>query len=109
MSTNKTAQIKSLIAASGSKLMSITFIKKDGSERVMTFNPKMVRAVKGNKASESAQKAVASRKVNNPNLINVMDQVAFNSGKPEVACWRSINTDTVTQVKSGGEVLNYEV
>ena len=44
---NRSERIKSLIDEAGSGYVSVTFIKKDGSERQMTFNPKDVNDIKG--------------------------------------------------------------
>jgi len=40
-------QISNLISSSGSKLVSVTFIKKDGTERQLTFNPADHNDIKG--------------------------------------------------------------
>ena len=40
-------QITNLIQESGSKLVSVTFEKKDGSHRQLTFNPKDINDIKG--------------------------------------------------------------
>jgi hypothetical protein len=109
MSDTKTAQIKALIGTSGAKLMSVEFKKVNGDMRVMVFNPKTAKGVKGDKASDSAKQAIATRKANHPNLISVCDNAQLAKGEPAYKCWRSINCDTVTKVKSGGEVLEYTV
>ena len=44
---NRSERIKSLIDEAGSGYVSVTFIKKDGSERQMTLNPKDVNDIKG--------------------------------------------------------------
>ncbi len=105
---NKTEWVKSKIEESGSKLMSVTFTKKDGTQRTMTFNPLTVKGIKGDKASEQAKQAVATRKANNPNLISVCDQALLSKGDLPAKCWRSVNCDTVTIVKIGGKEYTYE-
>lgn len=91
------AQIRGLVKSAGSRFMSITFIKKDGSERLMQIQPMaLAKHVKGDKASESAQRAVETRKTNNPNLLNVWDV------KKKAA--RSVNMDTVKRIAIAGNV-----
>lgn len=107
--TNKVETIKNIIKADGTKLMSVTFIKKDGTERVMSFNPKTAVGLVGEKASESSKQAIATRKANNPSLISVCDQSLLCKGYPANACWRRINCETVVSVKSGGNTEYFEV
>jgi hypothetical protein len=103
----KTTMIKSLIEKAGSQFVSITFTKKDDTERTIRFNPKY-RRVLGERASESAKKAVATRKENNPNLLAVMDIDLRQKGTPELRCWRSINTEKVTRIAIAGTVFHVE-
>lgn len=77
--------------------MVVNFTKKDGTERTMKVQPAALKfRVKGQAASEAAQKAVVSRAANDPNLLNVWDV--------ERAGPRSINLDTVSRIAAGGEV-----
>ena len=101
-------QIKDLISKNGSRIMRVTFIKKDGSERVMSFNPKFVKGLVESYKSESTKQAVETRKKNNPNLINIMDIALKRKGEPDYKCWRSINLETVKSVKAGGELYQVE-
>lgn len=105
--TAKIAKVKACIASSNAKIMSISFVKVDGEPRVMSFNPKTAKGLVGDGASDSAKQAVASRKKNNPNLINVCDQSLLAKGDPAYKCWRSVNCDTVTQIKVNGEVIPF--
>lgn len=70
---NKANKIKSIIEQSRSKLMSVDFKKADGTIRKLSFNPKHVKGIKGDSASESSKKALETRKTNNPDLISVID------------------------------------
>lgn len=91
----KYAQIKALLATAGARFISIHFTKKDGSDRQMTFNPAAApKRVKGEEASEQAQRAAATRATNNPNLVNVWD-----NGKQ---AFRSINMDTIYRIVIDG-------
>lgn len=102
------AKVKEAIASSKSNIMSVIFIKADGSERVMAFNPKTAKGMKGDQASDSAKQAVATRKKNNPNLISVCDQSLLAKGDAPEKCWRSINCDTVKSIKVGGKEIPFE-
>ena len=101
-------QIRDLIQQSGSRIMRVTFIKKDGSERVMSFNPKFVKGLVESYKSESTEQAVKTRKANNPNLLSVMDITLKRKGEKDYKCWRSINLETVKSVKAGGELYQVE-
>lgn len=97
-------EIRGFIAANGSKFMTIEFIKKDGSKRKMNFNPYgAAKHTKGDTASESAQQAVATRKANNPNLLNIWEQ---NNPDDETK-FRSINMDTVYRIACGRKEIRY--
>jgi hypothetical protein len=85
-------QIRALVATAGARFVSITFIKKNGEERTMVYNQLAAAPrVKGEAASEQAQRATATRAERNPNLLNVWD-----NGKQ---AFRSINMDTIKTVK----------
>jgi hypothetical protein len=89
------AAISSLIASAGSTIFTVTFYKKDGSERVMQIQlPAIKKLLKGDAASDSAKQAVATRKENHPELMAVYDL-----GKGAI---RSINLDTVTAINING-------
>lgn len=104
-SSNKTQMIKALISNNGSKHMSVTFIKKsDGTERTIGFNPREgVKLVSGERA-----KATATRKANNPDLINVVDSGIANREEDRRNGWRSFRCDTVIRMSIGGEVIEFK-
>jgi hypothetical protein len=90
--------IRALIAAQGSKITSVEFIKKDGSYRKMLIQQAALPSrVKGDFACASAQAAAATRALNNPNLLNVFDM--------DRAAIRSIDMDTIFSIRSGGQLL----
>ena len=96
----KYEQIRALVKSAGSQFFSIEFIKKNGEYRTMQVQQAALKNhVKGDTASESAQRAVATRAKNNPNLLNVWDV-----GKH--AC-RSVNMDTLRAITING--VRYEV
>ena len=97
--SEKRKKIREIIEAANTQFVSVSFIKKDGTERTMNVHPTAIRPhILGEAASESAQKAVATRKANHPELYNCWD-IQANSA-------RSINLDTTYLVKSKG--VNYE-
>lgn len=96
------ARIRDLIASAGSTFIGVEFTKKDGSLRVMNIQTHAGRALlAGESASESAQQAVVTRKVNNPNLLNAYDVAA--------KAWRSINLDTLQKIVIRGTEFNVSV
>lgn len=87
-------QLKGLIETAGARFVRVDFVKKDGSLRKMIAAPKARTGLVGEAASESAKRAVETRKANNPNLVNIFD--TRKKG------WRSINLDTVYAVQVDG-------
>jgi hypothetical protein len=97
---NDYATVRALVASAGSRFFSIEFVKKNGDYRKMQVQQAAARThAKGDTASESAQRAVATRAKNNPNLLNVwsVDKRAF----------RSVNMDTLRAITVDGH--RYEV
>lgn len=97
----KRQTIRKIIDTANTQFISVSFIKKDGSERVMNCHPTHIRAHIQEEISESAQRAVETRKANHPNLYNVWD-VAANGA-------RSINLDTVYRVKACGVEYLFDI
>lgn len=92
--------IQSLLERAGSRFITIEFTKKDGENRVMNIQQAALKfAVKGDEASESAKKAVETRKKNHPELMAV-----FDVQKHEI---RSINLDTTHTVRFEGIEYNF--
>lgn len=91
------AQRRSLIASAKGRFASVTFIKKDGTERVMRVQPaKLRRHVKGRGASQPAQRAAETRSERHPHLLPVWDT--------EKAAPRSVNLATVTRIAVNGSI-----
>ena len=76
-------QISRLIQESGSKLVSVTFKKKDGSRRQLTFNPKDINDIKGTGSSCA-----------DPNVFRVRDI--------KLSAWRSFDARRTLSVKVNG-------
>lgn len=107
--TAKTEQIKNLIREARSSIVSVRFLKKDGTPRTMTFNARHREGIKGLEASESAQQAVATRAKNNPSLVNVIDLAVKRKTRKAEASWRSFDCERVVSVKSGGSEVTFDV
>ena len=71
---------------SGGKMATVTFIKKDGSERIMNCRRKVVKYLKGGKSN------IAHKQ----NLVSVYDVKAEG--------YRCINIETVKEIKGNGNV-----
>ena len=89
-------EMKNLIMSANGQFCSITFIKKDGSRRVMTIQPaKLKFEVKGESGSESHRRAAETRATTHPNLFPVWSVDAKGI--------RSVNLDTVEKIRVGGK------
>lgn len=102
MIDKRRALIRSLIESAGGQFASVTFVKKDGTERLMQVQPAAGKFhVVGDAASPSAKQAVETRKENHPNLLPIWDVAA--------QAFRSVNLDTVKRVVVGKTVFEIEV
>lgn len=91
---------RDLIESAKGRIASVTFTKKDGTERTMKVQPaKLKFHVQGDNASESARKAVAVRKARHPHLIPVWDV--------EAQAPRSVNLATITAITVDGMTRAY--
>lgn len=100
--------MKALLATAKSQFVSVVFEKADGSMRPITFNPKTAKGIKGEAASESSKKAVATRKANNPHLISVYDTKLASEGTAPDKCWRSVNLLKVRKMSIDGEKYEFD-
>ncbi len=93
---------RDLIRSAKGRFATVTFIKKDGSERVMRVQPaKLKFHVKGDNAAPSARKAAETRKARHPHLMAVWDA--------DKAAPRSVNLLTVTEIRLDGMAHVFEV
>ena len=91
---------RALIASAAGRFASVTFIKKDGSRRVMRVQPATLKYhVKGAAACEAAQKAVQTRAERHPNLMPVWDA--------DACAPRSVNLETVSRIAVNGAVHEF--
>ena len=86
---NRIERIKSLINEAGSGYVSVTFMKKDGSERQMTFNPKDVNDIKGTGDTSKVD----------PNIFRVRENAQ--------QAWKSFDARRVLRIKSQGRTTEF--
>lgn len=100
--TANLAEKRKLIESAKGRFAAVTFTKKDGSLRQMRVQPaKLKFHVKGDAASQAAQKAVETRKARHPHLLPVWDT--------EAAAPRSVNLATVSRIAVNGAVHEFHV
>ena len=85
---------KNLIDASGGRFCSVTFVKKSGEERTITFQPATAKFRCKYGLNEYGPSVV--RKQNHPNLLNVWSTHDDD--------FRSINLDTILKICVNGQV-----
>lgn len=94
------AEKRQLIEAAKGRFCAVTFTKKDGTERTMQVQPATLRQhVKGDTATDTGKRAVATRKATHPNLLPVWDAKAKAP--------RSINLATISRIAVNGTVHEY--
>lgn len=76
--------INEILAQAGSQFVTITFEKKDGTERKITVNPKEVGLIKG-----------TGTKCADPNIFRVVDT--------KIGQWRSFDARRVVKISSKGQ------
>ena len=83
--------VSELIDSAGSKLVSVRFIKKDGSQRQLTFNPADTADIKG-----------TGNPTQDPNIFRIRDI--------KLGQWRSFDARRCLSIKVGGKLtqLNQE-
>lgn len=94
-------EMAALVASAQGRFCSVTFIKKDGTVRVMNIQPaRIAKAIKDpDEVADIDKQRTAARRANNPHLLPVWD-----NAKQAI---RSVNLDTVTEIKVDGEVHSY--
>ena len=91
---------RALIAAAQGRFCVVTFIKADGSRRVMRVQPAALKFhVKGEAASDAGRKAAETRAQRHPNLLPVWDV--------EAKAPRSVNLATVLSIKVDGATHSF--
>lgn len=95
--------IRRFIETQGSQFISVSFLKKGGIPRTITYNPKAAKNKTQGAKSASSQQAIETRARNNPNLLNVWE----HGNKDEQTKFRSINLDTVYEIAAGGAKISF--
>jgi len=87
--------IRAHIASHGSRIVRVAAITKDGTYKRFTFNPLGQVGKLSEFVTVQGAQAAATRKANNPDLMNVWDVTHKR--------WRSFNLSRVVSVKCGAE------
>jgi hypothetical protein len=89
---DKTSLIKQFIFDAGSSIISVQFVKTDGTVRKLQFNPRDSREIKG-----------TGYALKSPSIIRCRDfTIARNEGQ---GAWRSFDCERVVSIKSNGKEL----
>ena len=89
---DKTDKIREFVRAAGSSIISVQFLKADGTPRSLQFNPRDTQEIKGT--------GTPSKK---PSIIRCRDfTIARNEGQ---GAWRSFDCERVTSIKAHGRTL----
>lgn len=82
-----TQQIRTILEAAGSRYVTVRFIKKDGTPRTLTFNPRHHLETKGTGSTKPAD------------LFTVVDTTKTQ--------WRSFRAHQVREIKANGNVYEF--
>lgn len=89
---DKTSLIKQFIFNAGSSIVSVQFVKADGTLRKLQFNPLDSCEIKG-----------TGHALKNPSIVRCRDfTIARNKGQ---GAWRSFDCERVVSIKSNGKEL----
>lgn len=89
---DKTSLIKQFIFDAGSSIISVQFVKADGTVRKLQFNPRDTQEIKG-----------TGHALKSPSIIRCRDfTIARNEGQ---GAWRSFDCERVVSIKSNGKEL----
>ena len=89
---DKTSFIKKFIFEAGSSIVSVQFIKADGTVRKLQFNPRDSQEIKG-----------TGHALKKPSIIRCRDfTIARNEGQ---GAWRSFDCERVVSIKANGKEL----
>lgn len=86
--------IRDMIERAGSSFVSVSFLKKDGTERQITFNPRDWNEIKGTGTACS-----------NPNVFRIREVNNKEEGK---TTWRSFDATRVLRVRANGSEEIFE-
>jgi hypothetical protein len=87
--------IRTFLQSSGSTIMTVEFIKKDGTIRKISFNPRDRNEIKGTGTA-----------LKNPDIICVRD---FNLARKNQPAWRSFNVHTIRRINCNRQTFDFMV
>lgn len=91
---DKTTLVKKFIYEAGASIVSVQFIKADGSVRSLQFNPRDSKEIKGT--------GTAMKK---PSIVRCRDfRIARTAGE---GAWRSFDCQRVVSVKANGQAIYF--
>ncbi len=91
---DKATAIRNFLEISGSTIVSVQFMNKDGTLRKIQFNPKDRNEIKG--FGPSTQ---------DPNIIRVRDfKIAKNQGQ---GAWRSFDVNRIVSITANGSTYSF--
>ena len=85
--------IRDFLRSAGSTIITVEFMKKDGTIRKITFNPKDRNEIKGTGTAKL-----------NPDVIRVRD---FNLARKKESAWRSFNVNTIRRISSNRQCFDF--
>jgi hypothetical protein len=89
---DKTSIIKQFVFEAGSSIISVQFVKADGTVRKLQFNPRDSQEIKG-----------TGHALKKPSIIRCRDfTIARNEGQ---GAWRSFDCERVVSIKANGKEL----
>ena len=86
--------IRDMIERAGSSFVSVNFLKKDGTERQITFNPRDWNEVKG-----------TGHTCSNPNVFRIREVNNKEEGK---TTWRSFDATRVLRIRANGSEASFD-
>jgi hypothetical protein len=87
--------IRTFLQSAGSTIMTVEFIKKDGTIRKISFNPRDRNEIKGTGTA-----------VKNPDIICVRD---FNLARKNEPAWRSFNVNSIRRINCNRQTFDFTV
>lgn len=93
---SKATEIREILSNLGSTIVSVQFVKKDGTLRKIQFNPKDRNEIVG-----------TGNPTSNPDIFRVRDfDIARNQGS---GAWRSFDANRVRSMSFMGRIVNWTV
>lgn len=87
--------IRTFLQSAGSTIITVEFMKKDGTIRKISFNPRDRNEIKGTGTA-----------VKNPDIIRVRD---FNLARKNEPAWRSFNVNSIRRINCNRQTFNFTV